>query len=1356
MFKNNQKKNFLQSKIMQIAAMMLILPFTSAFSATQTESAKFEVIESNSNYILIDYTAPEANYKTIFGEGGQIFEMPSISGAYPDEQKPGMPNKFILTANISVPGPNKFKVEYVTVSSILTHSGIMSPSPYLENADEVAVEKYKMNSADYSAPAEDFVNVSYAGIAGSRHIAKITIAAATWDGVKQKILQPLKIRIKVSFENNGSNLVYSNETDRLAKLTTLNYDQTKNFTIPRTSVNQSFKKLTQNQIQENSNNWVKIEVTEDGIYKIDAAQLNAIGAAISLQDVNTIQLFGNGGVELDEKVSSAPSNYMKEQEIQVKTKSDGSLDYILFFGAGTTGFNKVGSKIRRYNNSFSNSNYYMLTWGKTQGKRVNPKEVTGNTKKAPDTYYHRTCFEEEINNPFTKACGRTWFGRSIFSSPFVDMLHNLDRSQPVLMRFSLAHRSGTQGNFIISENNKQIDTLSLYGVSLNSYQHSYRSFIDIEIPSTDIPSDNRSIIKLDYTNPSSPTSSTGFLDYYEIHYPRSFYAIDNELEFIADTTLKGLTEFTINGFAGDLVGFDISEISNPKMIYNSSQTNSIFMIRADLDSFKLNQFYIAGKTKSPKLEKVIFKNILEDDGSNAILITNQGLLNSAGKFKEYRESKSNLKIKIVTVSEIYDEWNAGTPDITAIRDYIAYAYANWENKPEHLIIWGDGHFDYRSIQFKTINPVPAYETQDEWIYTFSETGSEDICTDDFFACVAGNDLMPELSSGRITINTDEEGLDIVNKIKHYENNSSDDDWRIRVFLTADDAEGEYNDGNTHVRYSEDLFRDHMPSEVITDRLYLVEYPSENVPGGKRKPLASEAMVSYLNTTGGVLWNWIGHGNPRVLSHEWWFNRDVNVAQMSNYDKLPFFTAATCDFGRFDDPDTKSGAEELFLNNTGGVIGLLSATRVVYGGQNAQFNNALYDLIFSHYQYGSQMTIGQIIAALKQSYYKDNDRKFFLLGDPTMTLLIPNYETHIDKINNQNLDEINGVMHLKAMEKTDIEGSVINPATKKTDESFNGIAYISVFDGDIAISMWDQADSPSKFNFQKFGGALNRLAVQVENGRFSGSFVIPKDISFSDSAGRIYAYCISDADLNGKKKYSLGTSRKFIVDEVSTTSIIDATPPTIDIFLDSRRFHSGDVVSNNPLLIVDLYDENGINMTGLGVGHLVEAWIDDNPNSINLTNELKTSFEKPNYSLIEKILYGIAPGHHTLKLRAWDVFNNYSIASVDFVTLKPGKSGIINNAYCIPNPFNDYGTKIEFTHTLEPPVSAEITIYNIYGQKVRVLNNKMTDYSIGEIHWDARDENGIAVPQGAYYFRINLENSAGNTVESSDLIGIVVK
>src|SRR5690606_1292628 len=132
---------------------------------------------------------------------------------------------------------------------------------------------------------------------------------------------------------------------------------------------------------------------------------------------------------------------------------------------------------------------------------------------------------------------------------------------------------------------------------------------------------------------------------------------------------------------------------------------------------------------------------------------------------------------------------------------------------------------------------------------------------------------------------------------------------------------------------------------------------------------------------------------------------------------------------------------------------------------------------------------------------------------------------------------------------------------------------------------------------------------------------------------------------------------------------DTVPPEISIYLDGRSFESGDMVTTNPLLLVDLFDESGINTTGLGIGHRIEAWIDDSPMAIDLTDKFTSSLSDSRRGTVEDILYGLTPGTHKIKIRAWDVFNNFSVEEVSFVI--PEKSGgLVSDITNSPNPFSE--------------------------------------------------------------------------------------
>lgn len=1277
----------------------------------------------------------ELEYKSTLNK---INNKQNFENLIPSTQLYKFDNQYALVyeAIISVPSPKGFTIRN---SGITSTKSFPISSFIIDNLPELnAYETGK------SLPS-GLVSLEYEGIAGTRHIAKLKIIAAFISDDLSKVIVNNSAFINIDFSQTSINPKGLSTKEPLA--ISINHFDTPDFRIPQEiSTNQNLPKIQSQNLEA-----VKIDVQEEGIYRIDASQLSNLGINLNSIDIETIKIIGNGGKPLSERVSDGPSSFPVEQNIIVRKKSDNTLDYILFYGTGTTGFEFRNRGIRRYRNPYTNTNSYFLTWGGSKGARAVALEPPDEeVQYKPTSYYHRIFKEDEISNPYIKSSGRSWFGTSLFPVTLTDVLHNLDKNQEILARFALAHRSDRYGKFIIHQGNEKIYEQVISSVALRGYEHAKREIYNVKFDSKLIPSDNRSVFKITYSNIDAPTTSLPFLDYYEIHYPRSFFAIDNELSFIADTSLKQLTEYSINGFSGEIIGFDISDPRQPQLLKNLSNTSGLFVFRTKNDDYSLHSYYISGKTKKPNLSLINYEDILSDFNFDVLLVTDKSLVNSANKFKEYRESKGNHKIRIVTTEQIYNTMNAGTPDLTAIRNYVQYVHSHSQLKA--LVLWGDGHFDYKGIQFKQPNPVPAYQIPDEDEYSYSEI-DRSYSTDDFFVWVEGDDFLPDVTVGRLPVNTDSEGLWIVDKIKKYEEGSANDDWRTRVLLMADDGIGEYYDRDDHVAHSERLFREHIPENFITDRVYLVEYPTENIPGGKRKPTCTQAMLSSINNKGALVWNYIGHGNPRVLSHEEVFNRDVHIGQMTNIDRLTFMTAATCDFGRFDDPEIKSGSEELILSKSGGAIGAYSATRVVIGSYNAQLNEYLFDkLLYPNEVTNQYCTLGEASLLVKIIYNRVNDQKYVLFGDPTMRLLIPEKFVKIDKINNIDISD-SSIKHisLKGLTSVKVNGRIINPLNNNKESGFDGNIWLTMFDGEQYIKTYDNTPNSATYRFQKMGAALNRTTAKISNGEFEANFVIPQDISFSDSLGRLYAFAISK-----NSEYALGSTRKFKIEGIEITDVKDNTPPEVSIYLDSREFKSGDIVSPNPLLLVDLYDESGINSTGLGIGHLTEAWIDDNPNSIDLTKEIRNSFDKPNYSIIEKVLTNLKPGKHTLRFRTWDVFNNFSTRQIEFIIPDENQSGIIRNTIAKPNPFNSSGVKIRLNHNLVPPVQAKMVIFNSLGQEVQTIERTFSQYSNLEIDWNCRDYDGRIIPIGAYYFQVQLSNSQGGNAISNAVIGLFVE
>ena len=58
--------------------------------------------------------------------------------------------------------------------------------------------------------------------------------------------------------------------------------------------------------------------------------------------------------------------------------------------------------------------------------------------------------------------------------------------------------------------------------------------------------------------------------------------------------------------------------------------------------------------------------------------------------------------------------------------------------------------------------------------------------------------------------------------------------------------------------------------------------------------------------------------------------------------MPVFVTATCEFSRYDDPERTAAGELVILNPNGGAIGMITTTRLVYGGES---NNKGFSIQF---------------------------------------------------------------------------------------------------------------------------------------------------------------------------------------------------------------------------------------------------------------------------------------------------------------------------------------------------------------------------------------------------------------------------
>ncbi|MCX7880606.1 MAG: type IX secretion system sortase PorU [Ignavibacteria bacterium] len=1239
------------------------------------------------------------------------------------------PTTFAIRKLLSVPDSTSFKLTSVVVKKfkiiegkILPRCNPSLPCSYLEQIYA-------------SKRIEQWVNLSYAGIGRYLHIAYLDIILAQQDVRNNQILVPEEIEIEISFERkNTSNFSEFVERDLFQKV--LNSKQAEKWIVnfARTGL----AKKTPETPLSTPRTVVKIKIEKEGIYRIDAGMLASIGVNISPQEVTTIKLYGREGKPLDEDVSSSKNNAWIEIPIIVQTKENSELDHILFYGTGTQGFEYSKEEFRNFNNPYSNFNYYFLTWGGSPGSRIQPSENVICTRyEIPKFYIERILYREEIINPFNSGSGRTWFGNSIFPKTFVNQLPDLYRDEKILYRFYVAHNfassNNANGSFVFYEGANKIADTTL--PPCYSYDEATAIVVPKTISSNIISSDNRSYLKIEYKNPLI-SQAIPYFNWYEIHYPRSFVAIDNNIIFFTDPIDTNCTEYHISGFTGSILGLEVSNPLKPTRLQNISPVANTFIFRTKHILGSPKKFAVSSKFFKPEISKIELTNLRENElNSEIVVITHRSLLNSATKYKEYREQTTKFKVAVVTTEDIFNEFSFGIPDPTAIRDFLSYAFENWEIKPRYVLLWGDGHYDYRNISTKNTNFIPAYQDGEN---TFVYNSTRSFTTDDFFACIVGNDRIIDLSIGRIPIYDDATGMLYLDKIKRYENRSLKTDWRIRLLFAADDSQTSspnHPDGNQHTRDSEAIANSSVPKHFDITKLYLAEFPTENVVGGRRKPLATADLIQKINK-GVLLVNWLGHGNPRVWAHEELFDRDKTISLLTNIDNLFFGIAGTCDFGRFDMTEIKSGTEELIFYPKGGAVGFFTATRAVYVSGNYYITREFISELFQRDRDGKYPRLGDVYFQVKQNKFTENDQKYVLFCDPLLSLNIPENVVKFNVVNGINVESLppDSNIKIKALSELNLGGCIYEPNGGKVLNNFNGTIEIVIHDVEYTKVVKDIDQTIHLI--KKEGGIIAKGTFPVENGCFSAKFYITDELSYLK--GNIIIRTFAKDTLNNL--FAKGSERRLVVAGIDTTlSIFDNEPPIIKLYINDTSFAEGDIVSNPPTLIVRLYDNTAINSTGAGIGHLIEAWIDDNPNSIDLTDKYESSPFNPREGFAKATLYNLQPGLHTVKVRAWDIFNNYSIATTKFRILDPADGIKLYNSQVRPNPIVSNSAVFRVQHNANPPFTIKLEIFNSFGELLFSNSYDMFTPLTSTINWNCIDNNNNQLPTGVYLYKITIES-----------------
>ena len=1299
-----------------------------AFSFLIFPQKDYRIISSDHNSIVVEYTPQylDTSYRKIDNE--EYFEVVLKSGYLDNPYNWGTPSIPERRFNIGVPAEFGNTITILNTTYI-EKTGKIIPKPKIIKDEELHHVVYETSDEYYNYKDHpEVVTFSDFGIVRGLNAQVVSVYPIKYDVATGLIKLYTRIVFRINFANGTGNGTVTE--DELLKHSVINYNVAKSWVLEKKTLN----KIVSNSVLA-AGEWVRFEAPEEGIYKIDKQMLESFGIDVSV-DPRTIKIYNNSGKVLSENIEKERPVDLVENAIIIVGEDDGNFgdsDYILFYGRGNSfwDFDETSGTVKRFFHPYSNENYYWITSAGVNGKRIEDKSSLNTNPELvqTSTLAFADLEEDKINIAKT---GREHYGDdfsdAVSSRTYLNKLDGRISSVPINYSFRFVNASSGSITLNITENSNSISNRVLAGFGTASYSlgkvHSFTAQFTGSLP------DNRSVLQFNFI-PSS-VSSVGYLDYFEIKYAKELKAFEDRLTFFSEDT-TGIIEYYLNGFSStNIEVFDISDYANVKLI-----TNHILLSGGDVrfqvseTSLQTSKYISVGSGQylmpiNPEtVENSNLRGIQE--GAKFIIIVHKDFMDAAENLKSYRENDTRLPIStiIVDVEDIFNEFGGGLLDVSAMRDFIKHAYDNWQITPEYVLLFGKGTYNYKDTEGFGDNFIPTWQTQESLILVF---GGDSYTSDDFFVRVDGTDFKPDITMGRITALSVNQANNYVEKIIRYEQSSDKGAWRNLITLVADDGfHPRYDEGAEHTRPSEHLANVIIPKSFDLNKIYLADYPSVITGSGRRKPAVNEDIVEALNN-GTLLVNYIGHGNPELWAHEHVFERSVEIPQLEN-DRYFFLCAATCDYGYYDIPNFQSAAEDMIFLPNSGAIAAFNSARLVFSNQNHALNYTFFEDLLDSERDSLNLTIplGLAVFKTKQDHNSVNGRKFHLLGDPTLRLLIPQYPGNIDSINGQLL--VNDVQ-IKALSNTVISGKVLNANNQKW-EDFNGEGLLTIFDSE-RTKLLEQINYPMVIQ----GGVIFKGRVSVTNGDFRASFVVPKDISYENQNGKIIFYFF-DSESDG-----LAYTNKIIVGGTDTTAVNDGEGPEIEILFDDAAYRNAYLVGPQPKLIVKLSDETGINTTGTGVGHKMEGILnEDESKPLDFTNYFTGDLDAGGKSGEIKYKFGtLNEGDYNLLVKAWDVFNNFS-SEESFFTVVNDDVLVIRDVYNYPNPF-PVNTTFTFQQNLAKPINVKIKVYTIAGRMIKEIEKNNINQKFVKINWDGRDADGDVLANGTYLYKVSVKTVDG--------------
>ena len=1105
--------------------------------------------------------------------------------------------------------------------------------------------------------------------------------------------------------------------------------------------------------------WIKMSLTQSGIYKVTGTELLELDENIDLNSINLdyISVFSSAGEDLDPNIHEIDEIFHGAKEITRRVIDINGNDifdeedYILFYANGISGWMRE-KEIKHYYNRYNSEVYYWIELGVdsfTNGKNMGTLfEENLNGEIEIDNFNRFLFIDDRIEYLYIHERAH-WFTNEIITNENKFFTFNLDEISSPSVEIFIHNDSSMRNEF---KNNETIEYLANNDNSTSLISSSYLQPLEYSLASNifnEYSSNNFSMKNLNLLS----INQSKYLWGYEVQYKGKLNPIlMTDYNFSFEPENEG--NFKLNIINGD--DYDIYDITDPVnvtySIYSDANNNSFFLSDSLINEIDFKYYYISNSNGENYLT-IPHMDIYDNSSKETLHSLSENidmLIITPNIFMDYMESEDGGQrlidahlsvndtatftygnIKVINIEDINLEFGRGYQEPTATRNFIKYAYSNWNTK--YILLIGDGTYDYRNIEnFADKN----------FIYPSDITDTYYIGSDQFYSEL-NSEHHKQVAIGRFPVDNPNELEDLIQKTIDYIKNPIYSKIRSTVLLVADDERNPDKSflhriwGETlHIDNMEDYIVPVFPDNYLLKKVYLTEYPFEVDAATSRlyKPKASEDIVRKLNQ-GTSIFLYVGHGSPSQFSHEVAFN-STYFQKVNNFNKYFLQMGAACSTGLFDNPLSTGFTEEMIKAKNRGSIAGINNTRKSYSNSNENFFRRVLMSIFFDENYkisiGEALRIGHNLSSTS-----NNIIGYMLVGDPAVRIFrdyeevsVP--ESEILELTTLLLDTV--VVNILDNDTINI-GNIDATLEMIINDSERSIKYFNE-------DYWHEANMPDTLIYLLPGNQIVSTRSSIRNSTGIARFVLPKDVLYGNDKGKINFYAF-----NTDENIELTGSVSNISIKADTIGLSDEIPPNINILFNDFNYKAGDPIPSDAIVIIELSDENGINTTG-GIGHNLIMEIDGEETVLN--NYFSYFLDSYQAGFCSYQVFDLSEGRHSIKVSAWDTFNNYNEKIISFTVSNTSDNGdnSIGNILNYPNPINNSnGTNFTFT-TIEPTLleNIKISVFTINGRKVNVIDDEAvinTTSNFQNVFWNGKDFDGDNLSNGVYFYKIELKYSNGN-------------